>query len=100
MKKILLSAVAIVSLSFSATFITVSSQPAQAASISNPKCVKGLRGAQSRHKYQAFAMIPGGAGCGWTIQSNNSQAEANRTALHYCKSKYSGKGCYVAWPTN
>ena len=70
---------------------------ANAATISNPKCVKGLREAQSRPAYQAFAMVPGGAHCGWTIQSSNSQSEANRQALHYCKSR-GGNACYVAWP--
>ena len=69
----------------------------EAASISNPKCVKGLREAQSRTGYQAFAMVPGGAHCGWTIQSSSSQAEANRQAMHYCKSR-GGSACYVAWP--
>jgi hypothetical protein len=70
----------------------------EAASISNPKCVKGLRETQSKNGYQAFAMTSGGAHCGWTIQSSNSQAVANRTALSYCKSRAQGKKCYVVWP--
>jgi hypothetical protein len=69
-----------------------------AASISNPKCVQGLREAQSRSGYQAFAMISGGKHCGWTIQSSSSQAEANRTALHYCNARPHGKKCHVVWP--
>jgi hypothetical protein len=70
----------------------------EAASISNPKCERGLREAQSRNGYQAFAMTSGGVHCGWTIQSSSSQAEANRNALRYCNSRAQGKKCHVVWP--
>lgn len=99
MKKILLCATAIASLTVSATFMTVSSQPAQAASISNPKCSAGLRQAKSGRKYQAFAMIPGGAHCAWTIHSHSTQNKANKYVVDRCRRANPGKGCKVVWPT-
>ncbi len=72
--------------------------PVNAGSISNPKCVAGLRGAQSRRAYQAFAMTAGGAHCGWTIHSSSTQSKANRAALDGCKRRAQGQKCYVVWP--
>lgn len=77
---------------------TFTANQASAESISNPKCQAGLRETQSRNGYQAFAMTPGGAHCGWTIQASSSQAEANRAAMDYCKSSARGQKCRVVWP--
>lgn len=88
MKKILLSATALL-------IMTVSAH----AGISNPKCSAGLKQAQSGHKYQAFAMIPGGAHCAWTIHSHATQSKANNYVLNRCRKANPGKGCQVVWPT-
>lgn len=68
------------------------------AGISNKKCVAGLKVAQSGFKYQAFAMIPGGAHCNWTIHSHSSQTKANRLVMDNCKRSNPGQGCFIAWP--
>jgi len=78
--------------------MSLTATDAEAASISNPKCRAGLRETQSRNGYQAFAMTSGGVHCGWTIQASKSQSEANRVALHYCKSRANGARCRVVWP--
>ncbi len=85
-----------------ALLTTASSIPginsASAGSISNPKCVAGLRVAQNGRRYQAFAMTAGGDHCGWTIHSNSSQSNANKVAMNSCKSHARGKRCSVVWP--
>ena len=82
----------------SATSVTIATTSASAQSISNPKCVAGLRKTQQRKGRQAFAMTPGGGHCGWTHASSSTQAKANRAALSYCKSVAKGAPCRVVWP--
>jgi len=72
--------------------------PANADSISNPKCIAGLRMARNGRRHQAFAMTAGGAHCGWTIHSTSTQSKANRVALDGCKRRAQGQKCYVVWP--
>jgi len=71
---------------------------AEADSISNPRCVEGLRVARTGRRHQAFAMTVDGAHCGWTTYSSSSQSKANQFALDSCKKRAESQKCNVIWP--
>ncbi len=96
MKHLLAQTVILAFLFTSANLASIYS--AKAVSISNPRCVEGLRAARTGRRHQAFAMTVDGAHCGWTTHSTSTQSKANRAALDGCKKRAEGQKCMVVWP--